>query len=121
MKHRHTGRVLSRGRNQRRALIKTLLGSLVLHGRITTTEAKAKEIKLFVDQIINKAKIARTDEKRRVAMMRELQKKIPMVAVKKLTGEFGIQFDSRKSGYTRVVKLDPRKSDGAKMAVIEFV
>ncbi len=121
MKHRHTGRVLSRGRNQRRALIKTLLGSLVLHERITTTEAKAKEVKLFIDQIIKKAKIARNDEKRRVAMIRGLQKDIPAVAVKKLVGDFGAKFDTRQSGYTRVVKLDARKSDGAKMAVIEFV
>lgn len=121
MKHRHTGRVLSRRRNQRRALIKTLLGSLVLHERITTTEAKAKEIKNFIDQIINKAKVARNDEKRRVAMVRDLQKDIPMVAVNKLTSEFGSRFEGRTSGYTRVVKLDARKSDSARMAIIEFV
>ncbi len=121
MKHRHTGRVLSRGRNQRRALIKTLLGSLILRERITTTEAKAKEIKNFIDQIVNKAKVARSDEKRRVAMVRDLQNKIPMVAVKKLTGEFGARFEGRTSGYTRVVKIDARKSDSAKMAIIEFV
>ena len=53
---------MSRGRNQRRALIKTLLGSLILHERITTTEAKAKEIKNFIDQIINKAKVGRNGQ-----------------------------------------------------------
>jgi|SRR6185369_794899 len=121
MKHRHSGRVLGRERNQRNALIKTLLGSLVMHEKITTTEAKAKEVKNFIDQVINKAKIARTDEKRRVAMIRQLQKEIPVMATKKLIGEFGVRFDARKSGYTRVVKLEPRKSDSAKMAIIEFV
>lgn len=121
MKHRHAGRVFGRERNQRNALVKTLLGSLIMHEKMTTTEAKAKEIKNFIDQIINKAKIARTDEKRRVAMIRQLQKEIPLVATKKLVGEFGVRFDSRKSGYTRVVKLDARKSDSAKMAIIEFV
>lgn len=122
MKHRHTGRVLSRGRNQRRALIKTLLGSLILRERIRTTEAKAKEVKDHIDQIINKAKVANTDEKRRVAVMRDLQKEIPAVAVTKLLGgDFGKRFEDRTSGYTRVVKLDARKSDSARMAVIEFV
>jgi large subunit ribosomal protein L17 len=121
MKHRHTGRVLSRGRNQRRALIKTLLGSLILHESITTTEAKAKEVKDYIDQIVGKAKVARNDEKRRVAMIRELKKKLPQVAVEKLVSDFGARFDARQSGYTRIVKLDVRKSDSARMAVIEFV
>jgi large subunit ribosomal protein L17 len=121
MKHRHAGRVLSRGRNQRRALIKTLLGSLILHEHIKTTEAKAKEVKNFIDQIVNKAKVARTDVVRRVAMIRELRKDIPMVAVEKLVSDFGTRFDTRTSGYTRIVKLDVRKSDSARMAIIEFV
>ena len=121
MKHRHSGRVLSRGQSQRRALIKTLLGSLILHERITTTEAKAKEVKNFIDQIINKAKVGRGDTLRRVAIIRELQGMIPEVAQKKLLGDFGARFDGRTSGYTRVVKLGERKSDAAHMAIIEFV
>lgn len=56
MHHRNKGRILGRERNQRRALIKGLLASLVLHGRIMTTEAKAKETKNFIDQLVNKAK-----------------------------------------------------------------
>lgn len=121
MKHRHSGRVLSRGRNQRRALIKTLLGSLIVHERITTTEAKAKEVKDFIDQIVNKAKAGRSDAKRRVSIVREFQGLIPEMAAKKLLGDFSVRFEGRTSGYTRVVKLDPRKSDGARMAIIEFV
>lgn len=121
MKHRHSGRILSRGRNQRRALIKTLLGSLILHERMTTTEAKAKEVKNFIDQIVNKSKVGRNDEKRRVAMIRDLQKEIPKVAVEKLMSDFGNRFNERTSGYTRIVKLDARKSDSAHMAIIEFV
>ncbi len=121
MKNRKTGRTLSRPAGQRKALLKTLLGSLVLHERITTTEAKAKEMKDFVDQIINKAKVARTDESRKVAMIRELRTKLPLVAVRKLISEFGERFDARNSGYTRFTKLEARKCDSAKMAVIEFV
>lgn len=121
MKHRHAGRVLSRGRDQRRALIKTLLGSLIMHERITTTEAKAKEIKNFIDQIVNKAKVGRKDPARRVAIIREFQGMIPEMASKKLLSDFSVRFEERVSGYIRVVKLDPRKSDAAKMAIIEFV
>lgn len=112
---------MSRGRNQRRALLKTLLGSLILHERITTTEAKAKEMKNFIDQIVNKAKAGRKDATRRVAIIRELQGMIPEVASKKLLSDFSARFEGRESGYIRVVKLDPRKSDSAHMAIIEFV
>lgn len=107
--------------NQRNALLKTLIGSLILHEHITTTEAKAKEVKNSIDQIINKAKAARNKAERRVAMIRDLQKHIPAVATKKLLTDFSNRFEGRQSGYTRVAKLEQRESDGAKMAVIEFV
>lgn len=121
MKNRHSGRVLSRRRNQRRALVKTLLGSLIMHERITTTEAKAKELKCCIDQIVNKAKVGRTDAARRVAIIRELRGMIPEIASRKLLGEFGARFEGRHSGYIRVVKLDTHRTDAAKMALIEFV
>lgn len=121
MKHRKTGRVLSRTRNQRKALIKTLLGSLIERERITTTEAKAKELKDFIDQLVNKAKVARTDEERKIAMIRDLRKHLPLVAVQKLVSDFGARFDGRESGYVRVIKTEARKSDSARMAIIEFV
>ncbi len=121
MKHQHKGRVFGREKDQRRALLKTLLGSLVLRERITTTEAKAKEMKNFIDQIVNKAKAGREDTLLRVTLIRELRCLLPLVAVKKLFSDFSARFDGRKSGYVRVVKLDRRKSDSAKMAIIEFV
>jgi large subunit ribosomal protein L17 len=121
MKHKKTGRKLSRTRNQRRALMKTMLGSLILHERMMTTEAKAKEIKNNIDRVVNKAKVIRTDKTREVAGIRDLRKDIPKVALEKLVGEFGVRFDSRVSGYTRITKLEARKSDSAAMAIIEFV
>lgn len=122
MNHRKTGRILSRTRNQRRALLKTLFGSLILHEHIETTEAKAKEVKLHIDQLVNKAKLAQTDESRKVSMIRDLRRKLPLVAVEKLSSpEFISRFSERGSGYTRVVKLQARKGDGARMAIIEFV
>jgi large subunit ribosomal protein L17 len=101
--------------------MKTLLGSLIIHEKVTTTEAKAKEVKLFVDQVINKAKEARSNADRRVTLLRQLNQEVPAMAVKKLSGDFMERFESRQSGYTRVVKLEPRKGDGARMAIIEFV
>lgn len=121
MKHRVAGRTLGRNRSQKKALVKTLLGSLVMREKITTTEAKAKEIKPFVDKIINKAKEAHENQGRKVALLRGLTRDLPAMAVKKLSGEFVERFGSRKSGYTRVVKLEPRQGDGARMAIIEFV
>jgi large subunit ribosomal protein L17 len=121
MKHRVAGRTLGRERNQRKALIKTLLGSLVMHERITTTEAKAKEIKNFIDQVVNKAKEAHGNAERKVSLLRQLNQDLPAMAAKKILGEFVERFEVRKSGYVRVVKLEPRKTDGARMAIIEFV
>lgn len=121
MKHKKAGRKLSRVRSQRRALIRTLLGSLVLVEKITTTEAKAKEIRPIMDRMIGKAKKIKINETAKTAVIRELNNKMSAKAVKKLMGEFLNKFNERNSGYTRIIKLPARKSDSAKMAVIEFV
>lgn len=120
MKHRKKGRKFSRVRKQRKALLKTLLGSLIMHEKISTTEAKAKEIKSLVDRIITKAKKSKKAN-RKISIGKDLQKILPEKAVKKITGEFLNKFDARNSGYARVIKLSSRKSDSAKVAVIEFV
>ena len=115
MKHQVKGRKLSRSRKQRRALIKTLLGSFVLREKITTTEAKAKEIKPLIDKIINKAKIIGADEKKKTAVTRNLDKLLPKEAVKKIAGKFIEKFGERRSGYSRIIKLAGRKeSDSGK-------
>lgn len=121
MKHRVKGRILGRVRKQRVALLKTLLGSLVVNEKIITTEAKAKEMKPKMDRLISKARKVETDAAKKAAVIRELRKDLPLVAVKKLSGEFLGQFGSRRSGFTRIIKLGQRRSDSAKMAVIEFV
>jgi len=120
MKHQKQGRKFGRVKNQREAMLKTMLGSLVMEEKIETTLAKAKEIKILIDKVINKAKKSQI-EGRKVAVIRELNNRLPAKAVKKLTGEFLGRFSGRGSGYTRVIKLSPRKSDAALMAVIEFV
>ena len=112
---------MSRVRNQRKALISGLVSSLILNEKITTTEAKAKEIKPVVDKVITKAKKAQSQPERKVAIIRDLRKSLNKEAVGKLSGDFLKKFSERNSGYTRIVKLPNRKSDDAKMAIIEFV
>jgi|WetSurMetagenome_2_1015567.scaffolds.fasta_scaffold1492688_1 large subunit ribosomal protein L17 len=120
MRHLKSGRKLGRIRKQRRALFKTMLGSLVMNEKIRTTEAKAKEIKVKIDPIINKAKKAQ-DEKSKITVTRGLERYLPKIAIGKLKGDFIKKFEKRNSGYTRVIKLERRKGDGSKMAVVEFV
>jgi large subunit ribosomal protein L17 len=120
MHHQQSGRKLSRNRSQRKALFRTMLGSLVMREKITTTEAKAKELKGKIDKLINKAKKSKL-EGRKVSVIRDLNTEIPVMAVKKIVGDFLDKFDKRGGGYARVIKLAPRKSDNAKMAVIELI
>lgn len=89
--------------------------------RITTTLAKAKELKNFIDQLVNKGKLAQANKDRRAALIRLIRTNLSMEATTKITSDFATRFASRKSGYSRVVKLDRRKGDGAEMAVIELV
>ena len=121
MKHRKTGRQFGRNRAQRKALQRTMLGSLVLHEKMETTEAKAKELKSAIDRMITRAKRAQKSENPQMELVRKLEGDMPLVAIKKLSSTLLSRFDKRNSGYTRVVKLSPRKSDGARMAIIEFV
>jgi large subunit ribosomal protein L17 len=88
---------------------------------MTTTEAKAKEVKMLIDRYVTLAKRAQ-DESRRLAVTRLLMSRLSKVAVKKLlSADFLKRMESRNSGYTSIVKIGSRRSDSAPMAVIEFV
>ena len=115
MRKRKKGRKLSRKRDQRRALRITLASALFLREKIKTTEAKAKEFSGFVEKQINQAKI------RDLNSRRLLRKKFSPEIVKKLVEEIAPRYKERKGGYTRIIKLGPRKSDGARMAIIELI
>lgn len=120
MQHQNKTKEFGRTSNQRRAMFRTMLGSLIMQEKINTTEIKAKELKGKIDRIINKAKKG-NDETKKLSVRRDLAKYIPEMAIKKITGEFLKKFENKNSGYTRVIKLAPRKSDGARVAIIEFV
>jgi large subunit ribosomal protein L17 len=107
-------RKLSRKRDQRKALLRSLAENLFLKEKIVTSEAKAKELRRFSERLIEKAKAGDLASKRYLAKFfkRNLVKKI---------SEISQRYKERKGGYTRILKLGPRKSDGAKMAQIELI
>lgn len=110
-----TGRKFSRKKDQRTALMRSLLSSLFEKGRITTTLAKAREIKRTSEKIITKSK---TDD---LATRRLLRKSFSEKTIKNLIEKIGKEQKERKGGYTRVMKLGQRKTDGAEMAIIEII
>jgi len=115
MKKLKKGRKFSRERDQREALLESLARSLFLHGKIKTTEAKAKELSSFGERLITRAK------KGDVNSRRILAKSFDKEIVKKLVDEIAPKYKDRNGGYTRIIKIGPRMSDGAKMAFIELV
>ena len=115
MKKQKKGRKLSREKDQRKALLKSLATALILKEKIKTTEAKAKEFSGLVEKLITRAK------KGDLASIRLLNSFLSEKIVKKLITEIAPRYKERKGGYTRIIKLVPRKSDGARMAIIELV
>ena len=116
MRHRKAGRQLRRTSEQRLALLRNLATSLIEQGAIETTEAKAKELRPFVEKLITKAKSG-TLHARRLAV-RHVHKR---ETADKLFREVGPKFATRPGGYTRILKLGHRRGDGADMARIELV
>jgi large subunit ribosomal protein L17 len=109
------GRKLSRKSDQRKALLKSLARSLFLKERIKTTEAKAKEVLPFAEKLITRAKKGDLSSRRILAGLFSPE------TVKKLMDEIAPGYKDRKGGCLRIIKLGPRQSDGARMAIIELV
>lgn len=114
MRHQKKGRKFGRERNQRQALLRSLAANLILKEKITTTFAKAKEVRPFVEKLITKSK------KQNLTSIRYLSGYLPINARKKIM-ELGERYKERPGGYTKIIKLGQRKSDSAKMAIIKFV
>lgn len=116
MRHKKKKITLGREKAHREAMMKNLAESLILHGKIKTTKAKAKALRTVVEPLITKAKAGT------LAARRELIKALfTDDAVKKLMDELGPKYKDRKGGYTRIIKLVHRDSDSAEMARIELV
>jgi len=115
MRKRKKGRKFSRKRDQRKALLRSLARSLILAEKIKTTEAKAKELAGFLEKQISRAK---TDN---LQSRRLLRRFFSQETTQKLIVEIAPRYRERKGGYTRIIKLGPRGSNGAKMAIIELL
>ena len=115
MKHLKKGRKFGRKRDQRKALLKSLARSLVLHEKIKTTQAKAKELRPFIEKLVTRARKGDLNAHRYIARIFNDKPR------KKLINQIAKRYDKRAGGYTRIIKLGPRKSDTAQMAIIEFV
>lgn len=116
MRKHDKNRKFGREAGPRRALLKSLVRSLIVHDAITTTEAKAKSLRPIVEKLVTRAKDATLADRRIiVSRIGDAQ------AAKKLVDTIAPTFKARSGGYTRIVKLPIRKKDGAKMAHISFV
>jgi|SRR5579862_1988998 len=114
--HRKAGRQLRRTSEQRLALLRNLAISLIEHGAIETTEAKAKELRPFVERLITKAKTGTLHARRLAARDVHVRRTADM-----LFHDVGPAFATRAGGYTRILRTGHRKGDGADMARIELI
>jgi large subunit ribosomal protein L17 len=133
MRHRNHGKKLGRTSTHRDALFANLVTSLFLHGRIETTEAKAKELRRFADatigwgvsvsDLVKKGEKMSAAEKVKVVHAKRMARKTVRTreAMERLFNEIGPHFAERNGGYTRVLKTRIRKGDAAPMAFVELV
>ncbi len=146
MRHRKSGRQFGRNTSHRRAMFRALAANLVVHERIETTDAKAKELRRIVERIIGRAirlgpiaytvqdELSVADRARRLAAQRHLARFLQRFAVsndgemtkqvdllEKVFVDLAKRFRDRPGGYTRIVKIGPRVGDNAPMSIIEFV
>jgi large subunit ribosomal protein L17 len=146
MRHRKQGRQFGRNTSHRRAMFRALTANLVLHERIETTDAKAKELRRVAERLLSQAirlgnvaftpdaELSPADKARRLAAARQVGRFLQRFGVREADGEsrkidlvekvfvdLAKRFQGRPGGYTRIIKLGPRRGDNAPMCVIEFV
>ena len=116
MRHRNSGRQLSRNSSHRHAMLRNMATSLLRHETIRTTVPKAKELRRVVEPLITLAKVD-SIAKRRMAYARLRDESV----VEKLFADLGPRFKARAGGYTRILKMEPRPGDAADMALMQLV
>jgi large subunit ribosomal protein L17 len=116
MRHRNSGRQLSRNASHRHAMLRNMATSLLQHETIRTTVPKAKELRRVVEPLITLAKVD-SIAMRRLAYARLRDDNV----VEKLFSDLGPRFKARAGGYTRILKMEPRPGDSADMALMQLV
>jgi large subunit ribosomal protein L17 len=116
VRHRVAMRKLGRPTGHRLSLMRNLMTDLIRHGRLQTTEPKAAELRREVERLIGKARANDLHARRLVAAQLYDEE-----VLKKLFAEIVPRYEGRPGGFTRVVKLNPRRGDGAPMAQIELI
>ena len=119
MRHHHKGRSFGRPKNQRSALLRSLARSLIIHETISTTEAKARELRPFIEKLISHGRVDSVANRRLVSSRMGGDDEV----IKKVFGTLAPRYAERPGGYTRIVKrpISPTASDGRKNAYIAFV
>jgi large subunit ribosomal protein L17 len=116
MRHRNKGKILDRDKAAREMMLRNMASSVLMYEKIKTTTAKAKTVRSLVEKLIS---IAKNDS---LAARRKLIKILPQkMAVKKAIEVLGPRFKYKNGGYTRIIKLDSIKGDGADVALLELV
>lgn len=123
MRHRVAGKTLSRGKDERKALRRNLIKQLFEHERIKTTRAKAQAVRGQTERLITLAKNGNTaGEVEMVNARRKVAAELnDPQSVQRLFDEIAPRFENRPGGYTRIVKLGPRKGDSADMVLLELI
>ena len=116
MRHNKIGRKLGRKTAHRKALMSNLASALITHKRIKTTDAKAKELRMYIEPLVTFAKKGDLHSRRQV-----LKKIRHKSIVRELFENIGPTFSNRNGGYTRIIKLGFRDNDCAPISMIEFV
>lgn len=117
MSHHNKGRSFGRGTDQKRMLMRSLLKSLILHERISTTEAKAKELRPAIEKMVTRARVDTVANRCLVSSRLGNDQK----AVRKLFTTIAPRYKDRKGGYTRIIKRAVKATTGRKEAYIAFV
>tara|TARA_B100001559_G_C16074697_1_gene427476 strand:- start:79 stop:495 length:417 start_codon:yes stop_codon:yes gene_type:complete len=119
MRHYKRGRKLNRTASHRSALLSNLASAFVIHKQIITTEPKAKELRGFAERLVTYAKKDSLHGRRLILQRIKGKNKSKVADI--LIHDLAPNYKDRNGGYTRIIKLDNRKNDNAKMCIIEFV
>ena len=119
MRHFKRGRKLNRASSHRSALLSNLASSFIIHKRITTTHPKALELRGYVERLFTYAKKDSLHGRRLI--LKKIKGKINKQIANILIHDLAPNYKDRNGGYTRIIKLDNRKNDNAKVCIIEFV